>query len=146
MNARYLLALACLFAANAQADEAQTMIWDPGCNHTMTTNHFTLAPNEATQRIYIDLSGCTDEQVGSLLFFGYHTTKTRSRGLTTKNKVRLEMSALNSEGIVLANVGSNTGSILVDVNETGTRGCWLVARNIGRKEITIRLRSQLVAP
>ena len=149
MKIRYISILLLLIGSVAQAgpDDMTVSVWDPGCNHTMTTNHFVLAPNEGTHKIYIDLSGCSDEQIGSILFFGYNTTKTRSRQLSAKNKVHLYMSALDRYGNVVQEVSSASGAVLAEINGSSSRGCWLVARNNNRnKEIKIRLRAQLIAP
>jgi hypothetical protein len=76
----------------AGAADMLVQTWDPdmGCEHTMTTNHFELAPGEKVE-LDIDLSGCTADQMGMMLYFGYHTTKTRSRPLSSKDKIRLTL-------------------------------------------------------
>jgi hypothetical protein len=147
MKIRYLVALACLMATGARAEDMVVYRWDDVCNHTMTTNHFVLAAGQSSAKIYVDLSGCTDEQMGSLLFFGYHTTKNRSRQLSSKDKVNLYMSALDRYGNIAQQLDSASGAILADINGSSSSGCWLVAKNNSRnKEIKIRLRSQLISP
>jgi len=147
MNIRYLVALSCLMVTSAQAEDMAVYRWDDVCNHTMSTNHFVLAPGQSSTRIYIDLSGCTADQIGSLVFFGYHTTKNRSRQLSSKDKVSLYMTALDRYGNVAEDMNSASGAILADLNGSSSPGCWLVAKNNSRnKEIKIRLRSQLIAP
>jgi hypothetical protein len=146
MNIRYLFALSVLFLATpAVSDDVVTFVWDPGCNHTMTTNHFMLAKG-MDANVYIDLSECTDQQIGSLLFFGYNTTKTRSRQLSAKDKIQLSMSAVYESGNFSTPKTSSTGSMLVDVADLRAKGCHLTVKNNGRKELKIRLRAQLIAP
>ena len=146
MKIRYLFALPILFLATpALSDDMVSFVWDPGCNHTMTTNHFMLAPGMGAN-VYVDLSECTDEQIGSLLFFGYKTTKTRSRQLSAKDKVQLSMSAVYESGNLSTAKISSTGSMLVDVASLRANGCHLTVKNNGRKELKLRLRSQLIAP
>ena len=144
MKIRYFFALSgVFFAAPAVADDMVTYTWDPGCNHTMTTNHFMLAPGQEVE-IYVDLSQCTDEQIGSLLLFGLHTTRNRSRQLTSKSKIRLMMSAVYASGNLGPQEHSDTGSLLVDVASVQAQGCNLRAKNMGRKEMKLRIRSQLI--
>ena len=148
MKSRYLFVLVpfLLVQANAAPEEMAVSVWDPGCNHTMTTNHFVLAPGESTLEIYVDLSECTDEQVGSILFFGYVTTKNRSRQISSKNNVSFYATTLNRYGSVAERLNSDTGGLLAKLDKQ-SRGVTLVARNNSRnKEIKIRLRSQLLAP
>lgn len=148
MKTRYLFALLPLVGMHAHAapEDMTVTVWDPGCNHTLTTNHFVLPAGQSTMEIYVDLSACTDEQLGSLLFFGYHTTKNRSRQLSSKDKVSLQMLALDQYGNIAENLSSRTGSILTELAPRA-RGIRLIARNDDRnKEIKIRLRSQLIAP
>ena len=148
MKTRFLDALTFLIVASAPAvaQDVLTYVWDPGCNRTMTTNHFILAPGQEAE-IYLDFSECTDKQIGSLLFFGYHTTKNRSRQLSAKDKVQLYMSAVYESGNLTPPKRSDTGSMLVDVASISAKGCKLMAKNVSRnKEIKIRLRAQLIAP
>ena len=147
MKIRYLFALSFLAftATPAVAEDVVTYVWDGGCNHTMTTNHFMLAPGQEVQ-VEIDLSKCSDEQLGSLLFFGYVTTKTRSRQLTKKNRVELSMSPVLLSGNLGEKQRSDSGSMLVDVATVKASGCRMWAKNNSRKEMKIRLRGQLIAP
>ena len=55
MKIRYLVALACLMATGAQAEDMAIYTWDPGCNHTTATNWFTLGPQQETAKIRVDL-------------------------------------------------------------------------------------------
>jgi hypothetical protein len=146
MNIRYLVALCILFIATpAVSEDVVTYVWDPGCNHTMTTNHFMLAPGQDV-KVYIDLSECSDEQIGSMLFFGYNTTKTRSRQLSAKDKVYLSMTGVYETGNFSATEHSASGSLLVDMASMRAKGCHLMVSNMNRKELKIRLRAQLIAP
>ena len=97
-------------------------------------------------KVYIDLSECSDEQIGSLLFFGYNTTKTRSRQLSAKDKVQLTMIPVYESGNFSTTVNSATGSMLVDVASLRAKGCHLLVTNKNRKELKLRLRAQLIAP
>jgi hypothetical protein len=121
----------------AGAADMLVQTWDPdtGCEHTMTTNHFELAPGEKVE-LDIDLSGCTADQMGMMLYFGYHTTKTRSRPLSSKDKIRLTLvDDQTGEEFV-----SDSGSVLIDVAQPGR--CKLYAENANRnKTLKIRLRS-----
>ena len=148
MNIRCLITLSFLvFAISpAASQDVVTYVWDAGCNHTMTTNHFVL-PAQGTAEVYVDLSKCSDEQLGSLLFFGYKTTKNRSRQLTSKDKIALYMTAVYLSGNLSTPEQSDSGSLLVDVASAKAQGCRLMVKNKSRnKEIKIRLRSQLVQP
>ncbi|MDH3647267.1 MAG: hypothetical protein OER80_10870 [Gammaproteobacteria bacterium] len=147
MKIRHLVALCYLFGATAQAEEMDVYVWDPGCNHTTATNWFTVPASEGTQSILVDLSGCTEEQIGRLLFFGNYATKTSGRQLSSKHKVRLHLSALDSFGNVITQMTSDSGSILADVAHLNSPACLLVAENMNRKkDVKIRLRAQLIAP
>ena len=147
MNIRYVFALSFLAFASAPAvaDDIVTYVWEDGCNHTMTTNHFMLAPGSEA-KVEIDRSKCTDAQIGSLLFFGYNTTKTHSRQLSAKDKVQLSMSAVYDSGSFSPPETSVTGAMLVDVASFRAKGCHLKVKNNNRKELKLRLRSQLIAP
>jgi hypothetical protein len=111
----------------------------------MTTNHFMLAPG-MDAKVYIDLSECSDAQIGSLLFFGYKTTKTRSRQLSAKDRVQLSMTAVYESGNFSTPETSAAGAMLVDVASLRAKGCHLMVRNKSRKELKLRLRAQLIAP
>jgi len=146
MKLKYMLVLALLFDAGARAEEMAFYVWDPGCNHTAATNWFPVAAQQKTTRIYVDLSACTKEQIGSLLFFGNYAAKTSGRQLSSKHKVRLHLSAVDDHGNIIAEMSSDSGSILADIAHLGSPGCWLVAENMNRKkDVTIRLRSQLIS-
>lgn len=147
MKLRYLIALFCLFVTSAQAEEMAVYVWDVGCNHTTATNWFTLPAGESSLQIDVDLSGCTEEQIGSLVFFGNYATKTSGRQLSARHKVRLYMAAVDQFGAVTAQTSSDSGSVLVDVASLAADRCLLVAENMNRnKAVTIRLRAQLLAP
>ena len=131
----------------AHAEDMVVYTWDPGCNHTTATNWFTLAPQQESARIRVDLSGCTDEQIGSLIFFGNYATKTSGRQLSSRHKIQLSMSAIDPYGNIVGQYSSDTGSILTDIANSSSRECWLVARNMNRnKVVKIRLRAQLLSP
>ncbi len=147
MKLRFIIPLIGLFAAAAQAEEPSVYVWDPGCNHTVATSWFEVPAGTKTVEIHVDLSECTEEQVGSLLFFGNYSTKTSGRQLSSKHKVRLHLSALDVHGNVIGQMMSDSGSILADVAHLNSPTCVLVAENMNRKkDVRIRLRSQLISP
>ena len=140
MKSKILIALALpslLFAYVASAAEGMTVqTWDPemGCEHTMTTNHFELAPRDSVE-IDLNLTGCTPDNLGGLLYFGYNTTKNRSRPLTSRNRIRLTL--VDGDGNETV---SDSGSIYIEVDQPET--CKLYAENMNRnKTLKIRLRS-----
>lgn len=147
MKIRYLLALVCLLATSAQAEDMVVYTWDPGCNHTVATNWFTLSAQQESAKIVVDLSECDDEQIGSLIFFGNYATKTSGRQLTSRHKIQLSFAALDRYGNIVAQDRSDDGSILVDAANLGSRQYWFLAKNTNRnKGVTIRLRAQLLRP
>ena len=146
---RAALGAAALIVAGgpAVAEEMTVYSWDPGCNHTTSTSWFTLAAGESSQKIYIDLSECTDEQRGNLLFFGNYATKTSGRQLERRHKIRLSMTPLDRYGNVADQMATDDGFLLADVANYGSKGVWLIAQNTNRnKDAKISLRAQLVAP
>ncbi len=135
---RILFLLPLLWLAgppSATAEGMAVFTWDPGCNHTMTTNHFELKPGEKV-RVELDLTGCDEKSLGGLLFFGYRTTKNSSRQLTRRDKVRLTM----VDSFTGARSETEQGYLLSEVFNP-TR-CELYAENTDpRKAIIIRLRA-----
>lgn len=71
----------------AAPEDMEVTVWDIGCAHTMTTNHFELAPGESVE-IPLDLTYCVSTPEG-VLFFGYNTTDTKSLQLTRRNKINI---------------------------------------------------------
>jgi hypothetical protein len=121
----------------AAPDDMTVTTWDYGCNHTMNTNHFELAPGESVE-IDLDLLGCYMDQPKGLLFFGYYTTKNSSKPLVERNNVRLTLVDGNGNEIV-----SDSGSIYTEV--PAPEQCKLYAENTNhRKTVKIRLRSSLL--
>jgi hypothetical protein len=113
--------------------------WDPGCEHTMTTNHFELAPGQSVE-IDLDMLGCAiyADQPRGLLYFGYYTTKTSSRPLSQRHNVRLTLVDGGGHEIT-----SDSGSIYSEV--AAPEACKLYAENMNhRKTVKIRLRSSLL--
>jgi len=113
--------------------------WDPGCEHTMTTNHFELAPGESVE-IDLDMLGCAiyPDAPKGILYFGYYTTKTSSRGLSEKHNVRLTL--IDGGG---HETTSDSGHIYSEVPAPET--CKLYAENMNHKKtVKIRLRSSLL--
>ena len=156
MKIRSLFLLCCLFATSAQAQEPLEPVvyrWDSVCNHTTSTEYFVL-PAYSRAKIEVDFSGCDESQLGSLLFFGNYATKTSSRQLSSKHKVRLHLTGLySSKNVAEPTISSDSGSILADVAQITAGDALnsprfvLVAENMNRKkDIKIRLRAQLIAP
>lgn len=78
----------------AAPEDMEVSTWDTSdCEHTMTTNHFELAPGESVE-IILDLTGCGEPHEG-MLFFGYNTTKNSSRQLMTRDKIRMTIFGTN---------------------------------------------------
>lgn len=148
MKIRLLAVLSFLFVAStpAIAQDVNTYVWDPGCNHYMKTDIFVLPAGQEVS-VYVDLSQCTDEQLGSLLFFGDRPTNNRNRQFSKKDKILLTMRAEYESGNLSQPMQSDTGSMLADVGGIRARGCHLTAKNMNRnKDLTIRLRSYLIDP
>ena len=136
INIAFPLFLTLLLASNAGAEPEDMVVstWDPGCERTMTTNHFELGPGESVQ-IELDLSGCNSDRLGSLLYFGYRTKRNSSRPLVPRDRMRLRV-VDNSSG---TSASTDDGSIVAQLDRPSR--CTLYAENIGRKTIKIRLRS-----
>jgi hypothetical protein len=62
----------------------------PGCEHSISTNHFYIAPGEVFE-FWVDLSQCTPSDLGGVLFFGYKTTKNQSRQLEIRDGIALKI-------------------------------------------------------
>jgi len=121
----------------ASPDDMVVTTWDYGCNHTMNTNHFDIAPGESVE-IDLDLQGCYIVEPKGLLFFGYYTTKNSSKPLVERNNVRLTLVDGNGNETV-----SDSGAIYTEVS--APEQCKLYAENLNhRKTVTIRLRSSLL--
>jgi hypothetical protein len=137
MKVKAAAAVALMALATAPTHAAATypsvQTWDPGCEHTMETSHFELAAGQSVE-IQVDLSGCTAEQAGTLLFYGYVPRTSGSDGLSRRHNVRLQVvnEAMGSA------TASDDGHVLVFIGSP-TR-CTLVAQNLSaRKAITLRL-------
>ena len=143
MKLKYMLVLVLLCGAGAQAEEMAVYRWNDVCNYSTSTNWFSVAPGE-TATIEVDLDGCTEKQIGSLLFFGNYAAKTSGKQLSSKHKVRLQLIALDKYGHRAAEMTSDSGSVLADVAHLNSTKCVLVAENMNRKKtVTIRLRAHL---
>jgi len=139
MDIKQLIALFMLMGivslASAAPEDMTVTAWDPGCEHTMTTNHFELAPGESVE-IDLDMTGCYQEQLGGLMYFGYYTTKKSSRPLVERNNVRLIL--VDGEGNEII---SDSGSIYTEPSAPVM--CKLYAQNMNhRKTVKIRLRAK----
>lgn len=125
-------------AAFAGPEDMLVNAWEGTCHQTMTTNHFELAPGESVE-IDLDLTGCSDGQLGNLLYFGYRTTNNSSKPLSSRDKIKLTLLD-ESDNVSLT---STSGSILTDVERPTT--CRLLAKNMNsRKTLKIRLRSSIL--
>ena len=139
MQIKELLILPLLFGIGSTAvgapEDMDVQTWDFGCEHTMTTNHFELAPREFVQ-VNIDLTGCGPEKLGGLLFFGYNTTRNSSKTLIERDNIRLTL----VKGDSGAEISSDSGSVYVEIFEP--MRLVLYAENMNhRKTRKIRLRS-----
>ena len=122
--------------AMAGATDMEVSTWDsPSCEHTMNTNHFTLAPGES---VAVTLSQGSCEKREGTLFFGYKTQKKRSRQLSSRDNIRLTVVDADT-GVEFS---SDDGSLFV-AGETSA--CTLYAENMSRKQsIKIRLRASVL--
>lgn len=137
---KLVLLLAGLAMAAAPASAGDTGIrvstWDVGCEHTMTTNHFELAPGDAVE-IQLDFASCTPDKLGTLLVFGYRTSRNSSELLTQQDNVRFTV-VDPATGVELT---SDSGSLLSQLGAPGQRVVF--AQNMNRKKnLTLRLRAQ----
>jgi hypothetical protein len=126
-----------LLAAQVQAGDSymQVQSWDPGCEHTVETNNFVLGPS-ASIEIHVDLTGCSAEQLGGFLFYGYAPTKTSAGGLTKRDNVRLRV--VSDAGL---DVVSDEGHVFTQV--PATTHVTLYAENLSlRKGLTVRFVSR----
>ena len=136
-----ILATCLPLSTFANASDMQVKTWYDGCEAAMTTNAFELAAGEQSQPIYLDYSGCTEQQKGKLLVFGF-AYNGKEQQLDTKHRVHLTAVPANDPN-ALEEV-STDGSLAVDIPKSET-GCWVYADNTNkRKAITIRLRAQLL--
>ena len=131
-------ALSLLFLLqSAGAADMLVQTWDPdmGCEHTMNTSYFEIAPGESVE-IDLNMTGCTESELGRLLYVGYNAGKSRTTPLSAKHKIRLTLiDAQSGEELV-----SESGSIFTEVNQPGW--CKLRAENMNRsKTLKIRLFS-----
>jgi hypothetical protein len=142
MKSKLILSAIALFIvgiaapAMAGAADMEVSTWDsPSCEHTMSTNHFTLAPGES---VAITLAqGSCDAREG-VLFFGYKTTKTRSRQLTSRDKIRLTVVEPDT-GLEMA---SDSGSLFM-AGEAAS--CTVYAENMNKKKsVNLRLRASIL--
>ena len=65
------------------------LLWEV-TDYTAQTNHFDLGPGQSVQLV-LDLSQCSEDYLGGLLYFGYRSTKNSSRPLTRQDGVLLEI-------------------------------------------------------
>ena len=141
MKSKLVLSAIAMFLAAitaptmAGAADMVVSTWDsPTCEHTMTTNHFTLAPGESTA-ITLTQSSCVEHE--GVLFFGYKTQKKRSRWLTSHDNIRLTVVDADTG----AELTSDEGSLFMAGQPSG---CTLYAENTSRnKSITVRLRASV---
>ena len=130
MKSRLLVALVLGLGITAVVvaapQDMEVYTWDPpDCEHTMTTNHFELGPGQ-TVEFPLDLTACKASHSG-ILFFGYHTTRNRSRQFTSQDNIRLT--------VVDRETGdewsSDSGFLKVDSSSTNV--CMMRAENMNRK-------------
>ena len=154
MKLRLLIVFLFVFGivANVMAAPEDMVVstWDaPACEHTMTTNHFELAPGEVVE-IRLDLTGCVDEHEG-MLFFGYNTKKNSSRQLTARNSIRLAVVASGQETLTEQEWSSDSGYLYIAFSNataaaiSNPTGYVIYAENMNKKKtLKIRLRSSAI--
>ena len=151
MKCKLRLLLVLLFAfgivTHAMADPEDMVVstWDPGCEHTMTTNHFELAPGQSVE-IPLDLTECVDTREG-MLFFGYHTTKNSSDQLTARDKIRLTVVGDGDGREMPQEWSSDSGYLYIaSTKEEATPTAFIIyAENMNRKKtLKIRLRASVI--
>jgi hypothetical protein len=133
------------FAAAAHASAADMVVYDngyPGCDWSVETNHFELAPGESTY-FEVDMSNCTEEFMGGAMYIGYKTTKNSSRPLESRDGISLAMhDVATGEEIDYAALDGYNGAGKMEqcfvVCET-PHSFFLSATNTGRKTKKIRL-------
>ena len=132
-----LATAALAFSLPLQAADAYMTVyaWDPGCQHTVETNNFDLAPGAAVE-IQVDLTQCSPAQLAGLLFHGYAPRNSGSDALTRRHNVRLRV--VSDAGL---DVFSDEGYVFTQI-PAPTR-VTLLAENLNlRKSLAIRLVSR----
>ena len=125
--------LLCTFAF-AGPEDMTVQTWAGDCTHTMTTNHFELAPGDKVE-IDISMLGCGEAAMGGALYFGYLTTKNSSKPLNSRSNIRLTL----VDDVTGESFSSDSGSIFTQVDNPTS--CKLFAENVDRrKSKKIRLR------
>ncbi len=119
------------------AQDVQPRTWDPpSCEHTMNTNHFELAPGQVA-KVSINLTDCDKGHEG-IMFFGYRTSKNKSRQFTSRDNIRLSILDVATGQFW----SSDSGRLYVASD--GPVACVLSAENMGRKTLKVRLRSSVI--
>lgn len=142
MKSKLVLSAIAVFIAGiavpamAGVGDMEVATWDsPSCEHTMTTNHFVLAPGETAELTLAQ--GSCDQREGTL-FFGYKTNKTHSRQLTSRDNIRFTV----VDGDTGEEFSSDSGSLFVAGQPSS---CVLYAQNMSRnKSLKIRLRASIL--
>lgn len=130
--------------AAAAASDGQVLRYGyPGCDHTVTTNHFVLEPGETFQ-FTLDFSACTDTYLGGMLYYGYETKRTWSRPLEIKDGVELKIldprsgSEISYEDYNGYNGAGKLEHVFIELPGNGIQA--FSAQNTRRQPIKIRLR------
>ena len=92
--------------------------WDPGCQHTVETNNFDLAPGAAVE-IQVDLTQCSPAQLAGLLVHGYAPRNSGSDALTRRHNVRLRV--VSDAGL---DVFSDEGYVFTQIRHRLGSRCW----------------------
>ena len=85
-----LLLVPAQLALGAPEDAVVNSYGYDGCDHTVSTNHFELAPGELLY-LELDLSQCLPDDLQGMLYFGYKTTRNSSRPLQIKDGIELRI-------------------------------------------------------
>jgi hypothetical protein len=126
-----LLSVLLLSFGFAYGQEVRTWGYED-CEQTMTTDHFVVEPQEEIS-ISLELSGCDEADLGQLVYFGYKTTKNRSRQIDEKDKILLSIDGAAALGLV--RVKAEAKEYILSVEN--------LHKN---KPATVRLRSSLLQP
>jgi glutaredoxin len=148
---RLAVAFALVIGLSSEAiaspdDATVTTFGTPGCDHSMTTNHFALAPGEVFEHV-IDLSECVPAHLGGFLYFGYKTTRNSSRPLEIRDGIALRIidvdtgQEIDYEALFGYNGAGKMEQVFIQVDRP--RFLILEAENTNRrKSLTVRLRTE----
>jgi hypothetical protein len=132
-----LLLATLAVAPSGRADTAmQVQTWDVGCEHTLNTNFFDLAPGDSVE-IQLDFSSCPEDKLGGMLVYGYRLARNSAPQLGARDNLRFTVVDLATK----AESWSDSGYLMTQLT-TPTR-CVVYVQNMNRsKSLTVRLRAK----